>query len=471
MDWVEGRSLADALQDPSSPLGDPSSPDQVRVALQLAWQLGAALDGAHALGVLHCDLKPRNVMICQEQTAPEAELECVLIDFGIARLQRQDGRQTASGQLGSIEHLAPEVALSQPPTRCTDVYLLGHLMYRVLTGRRHTVGQLKRPSRIAPKRFSRALDDVFFDALADDPEDRPPSCGALVERLVRALEPPSPGAAITDGLGSSWQRMMEAGRNLGGRRSPAASALSATAAGGSMSSPLSPDVPAQEPPTSSPEVDSEPEVELIPVEAGGITRETLGVPSPADLDWAAFWTSAERHFDERYPLFPGEPVLWALASKNGRLGSRRKWPLLWIWIGLWPSLALAAFMMSVMMSEGDFGLLDNLVLGTVLSLPMLVVLLLAPNDRQLGLFLTDRRLILVGLTGTTHSIPYPHVGDVVWRRRYVVIQSRSWTTRRAIMLRPVGGGQHELPALLALASRDPEHRLRKEHLRNLPDRP
>ncbi len=153
--------------------------------MTLARQLGAALDGAHALGVIHRDVKPSNVMLPREPGHPRG-VEAVLIDFGIARLGPTRAG-TGSVALGTIEHMAPEVARGEPATARTDVYLLAHVLYRVLTGRRQTTGQIRPPSRVSP-RFGPEVDAVFLDALADEPEDRPGSCGELARRLSSALE-------------------------------------------------------------------------------------------------------------------------------------------------------------------------------------------------------------------------------------------------------------------------------------------
>jgi len=193
MEWLDGRSLADALADPACPFGDPAHPQLPAYAAFLVRQLGAALDAAHAQEVLHRDVKPSNVMLVQEPNEGEEvsaqTLRAKLIDFGIARLggEAHTG-QSASVALGTVEHMAPEVARGEATTVRTDVYLLAQLMYRVLTGLRRTTGTPKMPSRVNA-RYGRDLDDiVVIDGLADDPQDRPESAGALAERLAGLLD-------------------------------------------------------------------------------------------------------------------------------------------------------------------------------------------------------------------------------------------------------------------------------------------
>ncbi len=195
MEWLPGRSLADAIRDPASPVGDPEHPALPALAAALVRQLGAALDATHAEDVQHRDIKPTNVMLCREPAAgddpaesPDSTLQAKLIDFGIARLG--DGARTgqsASVALGTVEHMAPEVARGDPTTARTDVYLLAQLMYRVVTGLRRTTGAPRPPSRVNP-RFPRELDDLFADALADEPRYRPASAGELASALAGLLD-------------------------------------------------------------------------------------------------------------------------------------------------------------------------------------------------------------------------------------------------------------------------------------------
>ena len=190
MDWVPGRSLAAAMEDDASPFARPDHPQLPALAADLVRQLGRSLDGAHAHGVIHRDIKPSNVMLPREPT-DGGRLEAVLIDFGIASLGEPDRSHTGSVAVGTPASMAPEVLSGEAVTPRTDVYLLAHMMYRVLTGRRHTVGQIRRPSRVN-RRFGRELDELFLDALAGAPEDRPASCGefaaALADLLARVPE-------------------------------------------------------------------------------------------------------------------------------------------------------------------------------------------------------------------------------------------------------------------------------------------
>lgn len=189
MEWLEGRTLSEALEDPTSPFGNPFHPGLPSLAVTLAHRVAEALEAIHAQGVVHRDVKPSNIILCSESSE---DLRPVLIDFGIARLEDVAAMGGTAGMaLGTAENMPPEVARGDEPGVWTDVYLLAQVMYRVLSGLRRSTGQAKRLSRINPA-LPAGLDDVIEDGLADDPEDRPASPLILATRLAEALKPPAP---------------------------------------------------------------------------------------------------------------------------------------------------------------------------------------------------------------------------------------------------------------------------------------
>ncbi|MFN0130659.1 MAG: serine/threonine-protein kinase [Verrucomicrobiales bacterium] len=102
---------------------------QVRIA-KLVATLARALHYAHEQGVIHCDVKPSNILI-------DNGGEPHLTDFGIARLLDQDGQLTKSGVIGSPRYMSPEQASGRrgEVTGATDIYGLGVVLYELLTGR------------------------------------------------------------------------------------------------------------------------------------------------------------------------------------------------------------------------------------------------------------------------------------------------------------------------------------------------
>lgn len=108
------RSLSDRLQ----------SRLAVETSISYTEQLLDALAYAHGQGILHCDLKPDNVLLF-----PSGQLR--LADFGIARVARRTVQASGSGTLGSM---APEQAMGRPSLR-SDVFALGLIIFRLFTGK------------------------------------------------------------------------------------------------------------------------------------------------------------------------------------------------------------------------------------------------------------------------------------------------------------------------------------------------
>ncbi|MFI7430025.1 protein kinase [Micromonospora sp. NPDC049836] len=121
MELVEGRTLADRLS--GGPLAWPE-------AVRLAGQVAGALAAAHKLGVVHRDIKPGNVML--------TETGAKVLDFGIATLagpRHPLAGQTGELMMGTPAYFAPERMTPGPANPASDVYALGALLYRTLTGR------------------------------------------------------------------------------------------------------------------------------------------------------------------------------------------------------------------------------------------------------------------------------------------------------------------------------------------------
>jgi TolB-like protein/Flp pilus assembly protein TadD len=120
MEFLEGETLARKL------LRDgPLSPGEAR---RILGQLSIGLQCAHATGILHCDFKPGNIMLCGERV--------VITDFGLAR-RSAAGRSGEAGGLegGTPSYVAPEQVLKEPESTATDVYALGIVAYEIVTGK------------------------------------------------------------------------------------------------------------------------------------------------------------------------------------------------------------------------------------------------------------------------------------------------------------------------------------------------
>lgn len=157
-------------------------------------QIAAALDFAHRSGIVHCDVKPANILV----GANFAQLGAVLTDFGVAHAVVEDVGRRQHRLPVSLPYAAPELLRGHPPTAATDQYALACTAVELLTGTPPFTAdnaadlvnaQLhRRPPPIAAGiRVSRALDTALGRAMAKSPELRYPSCAEFVAQLDRTL--------------------------------------------------------------------------------------------------------------------------------------------------------------------------------------------------------------------------------------------------------------------------------------------
>ncbi len=126
MELLTGESLFDRLRREGF-----LSPED---AVPVLWQICAALEAAHALGVVHRDLKPENVFLARSASGREVTK---ILDFGIAKIaDPTSGSATQAGiVVGTPEYLSPEQAMGSPIDARADVYAVGLMAWRVLAGR------------------------------------------------------------------------------------------------------------------------------------------------------------------------------------------------------------------------------------------------------------------------------------------------------------------------------------------------
>jgi tetratricopeptide (TPR) repeat protein len=184
MEWVDGESLADRITSRGTPPVD---------ALRLGARLVAGLGAAHAAGVVHRDVKPRNVML------PNGAFdEAKIVDFGVARVQ-EDGRTKTGVRVGTPRYMAPEqIVSSRRVDGRADVFSLGCVLFEMLAGRkafrgRDEVALLARMViEDAPRLRSvrddvpEEVDDLVARMLARDYKKRPFANDALAAEIERA---------------------------------------------------------------------------------------------------------------------------------------------------------------------------------------------------------------------------------------------------------------------------------------------
>lgn len=158
-------------------------------------QIADALDYAHRNGIVHCDVKPANILVAEDFSHDGA----VLIDFGVAHAVAEDVWRRQRRPQVSLPYTAPEVLLGKAPAAATDEYALACTTVELLTGAPPFTAdtaaelvdaQLRRLPRPVSGDFGwipRAFDTVLSRAMAKAPEVRYRSCTEFVEHITRVL--------------------------------------------------------------------------------------------------------------------------------------------------------------------------------------------------------------------------------------------------------------------------------------------
>ncbi|WP_127473632.1 serine/threonine-protein kinase [Microbacterium sulfonylureivorans] len=180
MELVPGEALSTILERDGSLSTDKT--------LDIVAQTSAALQAAHAAGLVHRDIKPGNLLI-----TPDGRVK--ITDFGIARIADQVPL-TATGQvMGTVQYLSPEQASGHPASPATDTYSLGIVAYESLAGKRPFTGESQVAIAMAqineqppplPPTVAVPVQNLVMAMIAKKPEDRPAS-SAAVARAATAL--------------------------------------------------------------------------------------------------------------------------------------------------------------------------------------------------------------------------------------------------------------------------------------------
>lgn len=188
MELIEGETLAARMAD-ERPLGVATTASMVRDA-------AAALDHAHANGVVHRDVKPSNLIVDENGGVR-------LTDFGIAQAREDPTLVTDSEEvMGTLAYMAPEILTGAAATPASDVYSLGAVAYEMLTGRQpfqaDNIAVLL--TRITDEPAPPLGPDVppeiasgVLRALDKDPANRPATAGALATALMAGTTLPLKG--------------------------------------------------------------------------------------------------------------------------------------------------------------------------------------------------------------------------------------------------------------------------------------
>jgi serine/threonine protein kinase len=188
MRYVAGQDLHALIRD-DGPL---SLADTASVISQAA----AALDAAHALGLVHRDVKPANILL---EPGSETPGHVYVADFGLTKHTDARSGATASGVVGTVDYMAPEQIEGRQIDGRADVYALGCVLFECLVGRppfkldtdvavlwAHIREDPPRPSD-ANRSLPRGFDGIVDRALAKSPRDRYATCGDLASDVRAAV--------------------------------------------------------------------------------------------------------------------------------------------------------------------------------------------------------------------------------------------------------------------------------------------
>ncbi|MEI6285188.1 MAG: Stk1 family PASTA domain-containing Ser/Thr kinase [Bacillota bacterium] len=181
MEYVQGETLKEKLVRNGA-----FSPD---TGLSISLQIALALQNAHANGIVHCDIKPHNILIDNQGTVK-------VTDFGIARAVSSATMAHTGTIMGSVHYISPEQAQGTGVSKQSDIYSLGVLMYETLTGKLPFVGET--PISVALKQIQEQpigikqvdpnipaiVDAIVAKAIEKSPENR----YATIEDLIHDIK-------------------------------------------------------------------------------------------------------------------------------------------------------------------------------------------------------------------------------------------------------------------------------------------
>jgi serine/threonine-protein kinase len=187
MEYLHGESLGTRLRRDQS--------IETNEALWISHQVASALTAAHGAGVIHRDVKPDNVFLVG---APGRPYTIKLVDFGLARLQGMSALTAMGVTVGTLEYMSPEQAVKDPTGPQSDIYALGVVMYRMLTGALPFVGDdatvLAQHLIIPPQPLTThvplldaRIEEIVLTAMRKAPLNRYPAMEDFLDDIERLL--------------------------------------------------------------------------------------------------------------------------------------------------------------------------------------------------------------------------------------------------------------------------------------------
>lgn len=157
-------------------------------ALHFITQILRALQHAHDKGIVHRDIKPQNIMLFTDGTIK-------VMDFGIARFSRIDGKTLSDKTIGSVHYISPEQARGDMTDERSDIYSVGVMLYEMLTGKKpfdgdnpvaialkHMQEEAVPPREIMPA-IPEALEEIVIHAMEREPARRYQSAAEMIRDI------------------------------------------------------------------------------------------------------------------------------------------------------------------------------------------------------------------------------------------------------------------------------------------------
>ncbi len=188
MEYVDGITLTDYIEQ--------QGVLKWRDALHFTVQVLKALQHAHDRGIVHRDVKSSNVMLLRDGTIK-------VMDFGIARFNRENNMTVSEKTIGSVHYISPEQARGDITDERSDIYSVGVALYEMLTGRKpfdgdtpvaialkHMQSTAKRPTELN-ETIPEGMEQIVLRAMQKDPAARYQTAGEMINDLEEFKKNPS----------------------------------------------------------------------------------------------------------------------------------------------------------------------------------------------------------------------------------------------------------------------------------------
>ncbi len=188
MEYIDGITLKEYIEEEKVLTWK----DTVHFVIQIL----RALQHAHDKGIVHRDIKPQNIMMFSDGTIK-------VMDFGIAKFSREEGRTATDQAIGSVHYISPEQARGDVTDAKSDIYSVGAMMYEMLSGKKpfdsdnpvaiavmHMNDIPERPRAINPN-IPDGMEEIVLKAMEKAPEDRYHTTGEMIADIERFKNDPT----------------------------------------------------------------------------------------------------------------------------------------------------------------------------------------------------------------------------------------------------------------------------------------